>query len=94
MDVTPLDSLLYFYYGGIAYIGLKQFRRAQDFFVLAISSPAQTLSSIVVEAHRKFILVSLLLDGTVTFNLILFFIIKLIINTKNRSLNYQNIQPE
>jgi COP9 signalosome complex subunit 3 len=62
-DIQPIDALLYFYYGGMIYIGLKQFKRAREFFSLAISSPAQVLSAIVVESYKKFILVSLLIEG-------------------------------
>jgi len=65
-DIQPMDALLYFYYGGMIYIGLKQYKRARDFFVLAISSPAQVLSAIVVESYKKFILVSLLIEGQVS----------------------------
>lgn len=50
----------------MVYIGLKQFRKAQDFFVQAISAPAQAVSAVVIESHRKYVLVSLLLDGQVT----------------------------
>jgi len=64
-DIQPVDALLYFYYGGMVYIGLKQYRRARDFFSLAISAPAQVLSAIVVECYKKFILVSLLIEGQV-----------------------------
>ena len=63
--MQPLDALLYFYYGGMVYVGLKQYRKASDFFSLAISAPAQALSAVVIEAHRKYVLVSLLLEGQV-----------------------------
>ncbi|KAI9348751.1 hypothetical protein DFJ73DRAFT_834797 [Zopfochytrium polystomum] len=60
------DFLLYHYYGGIAYIGLKDFSRALDFFHLVISAPtANAVSLIQIEAYRKSIFVSLLVHGVV-----------------------------
>ena len=47
------------------YIGLKQYRKAQDFFAQAISAPAQSLSAVVIESHKKYVLVSLLIEGQV-----------------------------
>lgn len=32
VGMTPRDMLLYYYYGGMVYIGLKQFSKAQSFF--------------------------------------------------------------
>lgn len=63
--ITPKDLLCYYYYGGRAYIGLKQFKRAQDFFRMVLTVPANVLSAIMVEAFKKFILVSLILNGQV-----------------------------
>ncbi|KAJ3045357.1 COP9 signalosome complex subunit 3 [Rhizophlyctis rosea] len=59
------DNLLYHYYGGILYILLKKFDRALDFFQVVVSAPAAVTSAIQIEAHRKYILVSLLLHGKV-----------------------------
>ena len=38
-DVTSL--LLYYYYGGVAYLSLKQYDRAMQFFSVVISAPAE-----------------------------------------------------
>lgn len=57
------DVLLYLYYGGMVYMGLRRFREAQDMFVAAISAPANVLSAIVLEAYKKYVLVSLIVDG-------------------------------
>ncbi|XP_065193905.1 COP9 signalosome complex subunit 3-like [Sycon ciliatum] len=60
------DSLyfvLYFYYGGLIYCALKSFRRASLFFEAAITCPATVTSAVVIEAYKKFTLVSLMLDG-------------------------------
>ncbi|KAJ3048490.1 COP9 signalosome complex subunit 3 [Rhizophlyctis rosea] len=59
------DFLLYHYYGGMIYLQLKNFERALDFFTLTIAAPATVASAIQIEAHRKYILASLLLLGKV-----------------------------
>lgn len=60
---TSRDVLLYYYYGGIAYIGAKDLKKALHFLKLAITIPASVLSAIMIEAYKKLILVSLLLHG-------------------------------
>ncbi|KAI9142801.1 hypothetical protein BKA69DRAFT_1123850 [Paraphysoderma sedebokerense] len=65
MDVKIQDFLTYMYYGGMIYTGLKDFVKAQEMFMLAISAPAQVCSQIQVESYKKYILVSLLVDGKV-----------------------------
>jgi COP9 signalosome complex subunit 3 len=61
--ITSKDVLLFYYYGGMAYTGLKQFKKALNFFRLAVSMPAQMLSAIMVEAYKKYVLLSLLVHG-------------------------------
>lgn len=61
--LTPRDMLLYYYYGGMAYIGMKQFSKALDFFNNALTVPAYALNAIMVECFKKFVLVSLLVHG-------------------------------
>jgi len=61
MDVE--DYLTYWYYAGIVQSALKQFRQAQNSFLQCIITPALAGSKIVVEAYKKFVLVSLLVDG-------------------------------
>lgn len=59
-----LDSrqvLLYFYYGAMILIVLERYEEAILFFEHAITLPAARLSSIIVEALKKYILVSLIL---------------------------------
>tara|TARA_B100000795_G_C22622321_1_gene369353 strand:- start:5 stop:787 length:783 start_codon:yes stop_codon:yes gene_type:complete len=46
------DFLLYYYYGGLAYSSLKEWESAVNFFSQCINTPADGLSSIVVEAHK------------------------------------------
>ena len=62
--VTPKDYLLYYYYGGMVYIGLTQFERAFEFLQTCITTPCvTTLNAIMVEAFKKFVFVSLILHG-------------------------------
>jgi len=53
--VTPKDMLLYYYYGGMIYTGLKKYHKAFNFFRMVVSAPAVVLSSIMVEAYKKYI---------------------------------------
>jgi len=62
---TPRDLLKYFYYGGMIYVGLKDYKRALEFFKLTFTAPAIILSAIMVEAYKKYVLVSLLVYGQV-----------------------------
>jgi len=65
-DKTGLNSrdiLLYYYYGGLIFTGLKQFDSAAKYFRTAIGIPAVVMSAIVAESYKKFVLVSLLAYG-------------------------------
>jgi len=46
-------------------IGLKSFRRALDLLKLCLTVPAVVPSAIMIDAYKKYILVSLLLNGSV-----------------------------
>jgi len=59
------DTRLYYYYGGICYIAMKQWEKAIEFFETVIASPAMMTSAIMVEAYRKLVLVSLIHKGEV-----------------------------
>lgn len=76
VDVTAIAStddtnndakyfLLYYYYGGIIYAAMKNYDRALYFFEVAISTPAQAMSHIMLESYKKYILISLILHGKV-----------------------------
>jgi len=58
--------LSYYYYGGMIYAALKKFDRALHFFEVAVTTPAQAVSHIMIESYKKHILVSLILHGKVT----------------------------
>uniref|UniRef100_A0A671PVM7 COP9 signalosome complex subunit 3-like n=1 Tax=Sinocyclocheilus anshuiensis TaxID=1608454 RepID=A0A671PVM7_9TELE len=55
--------LCFYYYGGMIYTGLKNSERALYFFEQAITTPAMAVSHIMLEAYKKYILVSLILHG-------------------------------
>eukprot|EP00008_Paramoeba_atlantica_P006420 CAMPEP_0201498202 /NCGR_PEP_ID=MMETSP0151_2-20130828/69928_1 /ASSEMBLY_ACC=CAM_ASM_000257 /TAXON_ID=200890 /ORGANISM="Paramoeba atlantica, Strain 621/1 / CCAP 1560/9" /LENGTH=422 /DNA_ID=CAMNT_0047889611 /DNA_START=60 /DNA_END=1328 /DNA_ORIENTATION=- len=55
--------LLFFYYAGCIFIGLKQFSRALEYLRMTFTVPAQSQSAITIEAYKKYILVSLLENG-------------------------------
>ncbi|KAI4472170.1 26s proteasome non-atpase regulatory subunit 3/cop9 signalosome complex subunit 3 [Holotrichia oblita] len=57
--------LLYFYYGGMIYLAVRNLDRSLYFLEVAITTPAHAVSHIMLEAYKKYILVSLLLHGKV-----------------------------
>ncbi|CAO2205585.1 unnamed protein product [Urochloa humidicola] len=61
----PKDLFLYCYYGGMIYIGLKKFPKALELLHNAVTAPMSSLNAIVVEAYKKYILVSLIQNGQV-----------------------------
>lgn len=72
VDVTNIniedDSkyfLLYYYYGGMIYTALKNYENALYFYEVCVMTPASAVSHIMIEAYKKYILVSLILTGKV-----------------------------
>ncbi|GFO38065.1 cop9 signalosome complex subunit 3 [Plakobranchus ocellatus] len=59
------DYLLYYYYGGMIYTALKNYDRALYFFEIAVTTPSVAVSHIMMEAYKKFTLVSLILHGKI-----------------------------
>lgn len=57
------ELLLYFYYGGMIYAHVKLYKKATEFFLNCVISPSRVLSSVAVEAYKKYYLVSLLAHG-------------------------------
>lgn len=62
--VSGLDVMRYFYYGGIVFLSLKRFTDARNMLQTCISLPTESLSSVIVEAYKKWVLCSLLLNGS------------------------------
>eukprot|EP00397_Hematodinium_sp_SG-2012_P034740 GEMP01037285.1.p1 GENE.GEMP01037285.1~~GEMP01037285.1.p1 ORF type:complete len:479 (+),score=92.91 GEMP01037285.1:29-1438(+) len=63
--LSPKEFLMYWYYGALIWIGLKEFRKAQHMLMMALICPSQTLISIQVDAYKKFLLVGLKLTGEI-----------------------------
>ena len=64
--LTYRDCLQYLLYGSMVYMALKQWSKAQHCLSMVIASPVtNSVSKIMVEAYKKWILVSLLGHGRV-----------------------------
>ena len=63
--VSARDFLLYYYYGGMLMAANKNFTMALDLLMLAFTMPCHALSGLVVEAYKKYMLISLILHGEV-----------------------------
>ncbi|KAF5194321.1 Cop9 signalosome complex subunit 3 like, partial [Thalictrum thalictroides] len=59
----PKDFFLYCYYGGMVCIGQKNFRKAMELLKAVVTAPMSSTNAIAVEAHKKYILVSLINNG-------------------------------
>eukprot|EP00271_Cylindrocystis_brebissonii_P018242 TRINITY_DN5087_c0_g3_i1.p1 TRINITY_DN5087_c0_g3~~TRINITY_DN5087_c0_g3_i1.p1 ORF type:complete len:458 (-),score=92.02 TRINITY_DN5087_c0_g3_i1:773-2146(-) len=59
------DFLLYCYYGGMIYTGVKQYQRAIELFQHTLTAPTNAISAISVAAYKKYMLLSLIVNGTV-----------------------------
>lgn len=57
--------LLYYYYGGMIYLAVRNLERSLYFLEVALTTPAHAVSHIMLESYKKFILVSLLLHAKV-----------------------------
>lgn len=77
--------LLYYYYGGMIYLAVRNLERALYCFEVAVTTPALAVSHIMLEAYKKYILVSLLLTGKVNINLLKY-------NFDNDIRNYFQVQ--
>jgi COP9 signalosome complex subunit 3 len=65
--ISYRDYLRYFLYGGMIYLALKEWRKASHFLGTVISMPTMgSVSMIMVEAYKKWILVGLLEKGKVS----------------------------
>ncbi|CAM9706532.1 unnamed protein product [Chrysoparadoxa australica] len=61
--LTAPNYLLYFYYAGVAYIGKRRWADAMASLMIAITTPANAISAIVLEALKKLTLVGLIHNG-------------------------------
>src|SRR5258706_4613803 len=75
IDVTDISKeggqydvryfLLYYYYGGMIYISVKNYERALYLFEACLTTHSMAVSHIMLEAYKKFVLVALILYGKV-----------------------------
>jgi COP9 signalosome complex subunit 3 len=63
--LNALDYLYYFYYAGLVHVALKRFEQALDHFAMCQIVPGDTCSMLQVDAHKKYILVSLIVNGKI-----------------------------
>lgn len=64
-NTTSDDVLLYFYCAGMIYTGLKQYEKALDMFVGVVVMPMFQVNDLMMDAMKKYILVSLIVHGAV-----------------------------
>ena len=71
--VTLADLQEYYLLGAMAYLGLRQFRKAQQLLehVLIVPS-ANVANGLMLEAYKKWLLVSCLVDATVSIHALLY----------------------
>ncbi|XP_054286269.1 COP9 signalosome complex subunit 3-like [Macrosteles quadrilineatus] len=57
--------LAYYYYGGMIYTALKKYEQALYCLEVVITTPAYAVSHVMLEAYKKYILISLILYGKI-----------------------------
>jgi COP9 signalosome complex subunit 3 len=68
--VSLADVQEYYVLGAMAYLGLRQFRKAQHFLEHVLVVPAANVANgLMLEAYKKYVLVSCLVDGEVGLSL-------------------------
>jgi COP9 signalosome complex subunit 3 len=64
--ISYRDYLQYFLYGGMVYMALRDWRKALHFLGVVVSAPvASSVSLVMVDAYKKWVLVGLLEHGKV-----------------------------
>lgn len=64
-QMTSQSFLCYFYYGAMIRIGLKEYRNALQMLLVVLTCPGSCLSAIQADAYKKYVLVSLKVNGDV-----------------------------
>jgi len=62
----PKYILLFFYYGGMIFTALKKYERALYYYEACVTIPTLAVSHIMLEAYKKFLLVTLIVHGDKT----------------------------
>jgi len=57
--------LLYYYYGGMIYASVKNYERALYFFEASLTTHSMSVSHIMLESYKKYVLISLIIYGKV-----------------------------
>eukprot|EP00929_Paragymnodinium_shiwhaense_P113572 TRINITY_DN81855_c0_g1_i1.p1 TRINITY_DN81855_c0_g1~~TRINITY_DN81855_c0_g1_i1.p1 ORF type:complete len:431 (-),score=155.91 TRINITY_DN81855_c0_g1_i1:122-1414(-) len=60
---SPALFLSYFYYGAMIRIGMKEYAKALQLLLVALTCPASCLSAIQADAYKKYALLCLKVDG-------------------------------
>lgn len=58
-----LDYLLYAYYGGVVAAAGRDYPRAVELFLLALTAPSRSISAVQVAAFKKYVLCSIIATG-------------------------------
>ncbi|KAJ9116552.1 hypothetical protein QFC24_006724 [Naganishia onofrii] len=58
-----MDYLGYHYLAGMIYIGCKEWEKAREMLLAAISMPGSSVSAVQIAAHKKLVLVDLIVSG-------------------------------
>lgn len=64
-EISSRSYLSFYYYGGLIYAMSKQYDRSLYFFEQAITIPAVSVSQIMSESYKRYMLVSLLYKGKI-----------------------------
>jgi COP9 signalosome complex subunit 3 len=62
-QMTAACFLSYFYYGALIRIGMKEYGAALQLLMVALTCPSTCLSAIQADAYKKYVLISLLVNG-------------------------------
>ncbi|CAL8463099.1 g2633 [Coccomyxa elongata] len=62
--MTAKDFLLFGYYGGLVYTGLRDYSKALNMFLYTLTAPTMVVNAITMAAYKKFVLVSLIHAGS------------------------------
>ncbi|CAK9062602.1 unnamed protein product [Durusdinium trenchii] len=64
-QVTPQSFLSFFYYGALVRIGTREYAKAIQLLLVALTCPASCLSAIQADAYKKYVLLCLKVHGEV-----------------------------
>ncbi|GHJ87059.1 hypothetical protein NliqN6_3461 [Naganishia liquefaciens] len=59
-----MDYLAYHYLGAQVYIALQQWKRAREMLRAVVCAPGTSVSAVQIAAHKRLVLVNLIIDGT------------------------------